>query len=321
MKRLGLALALALAVCASAATSASAAPRLVRVKNHLPRGVQPAAVVVAPEGTAYVQGGNLKRHELVPYVLVFSPSGKLTGKVPIPVGLEIRAFGNGQLYAFTPTAEHVCGLNPKTGARVSEVGALPMESFPGNLGFPTGVAVGPGGTIYESGGELSVAEPGNLESRSNVLAIHMFNSAGSYVGSIQPQFATTGGVTVIAVNASGDVLGYWVDEKGVGTEGVLSPQGAELEHFIDLPPRPEVQGGSFGANSNSIYAGVVQSHGVKGKVFVAQVSLTGRILQRFGIAKAHDVSNPWEYGSVQVAPNGEGWALRVGTGGLYRFHV
>ena len=268
-----------------------------------------------------MQGGNLKRRELVPYVLVFTPAGKLTGKVPIPAGLEIRAFGNGQLYAFTPMAEHIYGLNPQTGARMSEIGGRPMESFPGNLGFPSGVAVGPGGTIYESGGELSVPEAGNPESSMTVDAIHMFNAAGSYIGSIQPQFATTGGVTVIAVNANGDVLGYWANEKGIGTEGMLSPQGAELEHFIDFPPRPEVQGGSFGANSSSIYAGVVQLARPEGQVYLAQVSLSGKILQKFGTAKAHNVVNPWEYGSVEVAPNGDGWALRVGTGALYRFHA
>lgn len=45
----------------SAVASAAAVPRLSTVTTHMPRGVRPEFLAVAPDGTAYVQGDNPRK--------------------------------------------------------------------------------------------------------------------------------------------------------------------------------------------------------------------------------------------------------------------
>jgi hypothetical protein len=54
---------------------------------------------------------------------------------------------------------------------------------------------------------------------------------------------------------------------------------------------------------------------------VARLSLSGKILERFGSIPIHSVANFWEYDGAYVAPNGDGWAIRGVPGRLYRFHA
>src|ERR1039457_5021392 len=91
-------LGLMVVVCALASGSAAAAPRLIAVKTNMPRGVRPTFMAVGSDGTAYVQGDNPRKLELVPEVFVYSPTGRLLRRFAIPRGTEVGAFGNGQLY-------------------------------------------------------------------------------------------------------------------------------------------------------------------------------------------------------------------------------
>jgi len=309
-------------LCASASVSAAAAPRLLAVKTKMPSGVRPTFMAVGPDGTAYVQGDNPRRREVVPAVFVYSPTGRLLRRFAIPTETVVGAFGNGQLYIYTPMAERVFGVNPLNGAKVSDVGGgLPMEGYPVKLGFPVALAVGPGGTIYESGGETSILEPGNPNSTIPINPVETFDRNGVYTGYVLAQFPTIGEVTVTSVNASGDMLGIWATLQGTGIEGVVSPQGAALDQFSLFSPHPEVVGAMFAPDGTSIYAGVVVQRGSRGTDFVAKLSLGGKILEKFGTVPIHDSANPWPYEPVAVAPNGDGWAIRNGSNDLYRFHV
>ncbi len=299
---------------------AAAAPRLISVATHMPRGVTPAGVVIEPDGTAYVQGESLSREELVPEVYVYSPSGRLLRKLAIPPGTAVEAFGNGQLYLGAITAEHLYGANPQSGAAVSQVGAQ-GEGFPGTLGFPRGLAVGPTGTIYETGGEISVPEPGDPESVTSIHPIETFTAGGDYSGYIQPQPPAMGDLGVFSANSAGEVLAGWASSQGIGEEGVISPQGTVLTEFSVFPPDPEVKGGSFSADGSSIYAGVVVHQGSRGSTFVAKLSLSGHVLERIGNIPIHDAANFWEYDSAAVDAHGDGWAVRSVPGKLYRFHA
>jgi hypothetical protein len=320
MRKLHVAILALVATLVLTAVPASAEPRVIAVATHMPPGVTPSSMAIGPEGTAYVQGARLSREELVPEVYVYNTAGALLRKFAIPPETAIEAFGNGQLYVGREMAEHLYGLDPQSGARISEVGAQ-NEGFPGGIGFPRGLAVAPAGTIYESGGEIGVPERGDPESIETIHPIETFTANGLYSGYIQPQFATAGGVAVLAVNSSGDVLGGWATAQGIGAEGLVSPQGAALTQFNVFPPHPEVKGPSFTPDGNSIYAGVVLEHGAKGTTFIARLSLSGKILQRFGSIPTHNVANFWEYDSAEVAADGAGWALRSVPGKLYRFHV
>jgi hypothetical protein len=258
----------------------------------MPSGVRPTFMAVGPDGTAYVQGDNPRKRELVPEVFVYSPTGKLLRRFAIPKETEVGAFGNGQLYIYTPMAGRVFGLNPLNGAQVSDVGGgLQMEGYPAKLGFPVALAVGPGGTIYESGGETSIPEPGNPNSTIPINPIETFDRTGAYVGYVEPQFPTIGAVTVTSVNASGDMLGIWATLQGTGIEGVVSAQGAALDQFVNFPPRPEVVGAAFAPDGQSIYAGVVVLHGSGGTDFVAKLTFGGKVLEKFGIVPIHDFAN------------------------------
>jgi hypothetical protein len=313
-------LALAFGVYAFTTAAAVAAPRVIPVTTQMPRGVTPAFMAIEPDGTAYVQGESLSKEILIPEVFVYSPAGQLLRKFAIPNETAVTAFGNGQLYVAREMAEHLYGVNPQTGATVSEVGAQ-NEGFPGNIGFPRGVAVGPGGTIYESGGEITIPEPGNEESVTSIYPFETFTPSGTYSGYIEPHFSNTGAAGVLAVNPAGNILASWASAQGIGVEGLISPQGAVLTQFSVFPPHPEVKGGSFSADGNSIYAGVVTHHGAKGSTFVARLSLSGKILEKFGSLPTHNAANFWEYDSVEVAADGDGWAIRSVPGKLYRFHV
>jgi hypothetical protein len=315
-------LGLMVVIYALASGTVVAAPRLVAVKTNMPSGVRPVFMAVGWDGTAYVQGDNPRKLELVPEVFVYSPTGKLLRRFAIPKGTEVGAFGNGELYIYTPIAESVFGVNPLSGAKVSDVGGgLREEGFPAKLGFPVALAVAPGGTIYESGGETSVPEPGNPDSTVPISTIERFDSTGSYIGYVQAQFPTAGGVTATSVNASGDMLGIWATQQGLGIEGVVSPQGAALDQFADFPPHPEVMGATFAPDGQSIYAGVVMQRSSGGTDFVAKLSLGGKILQKFGIVPIHGAASPWPYEPVGVSPNGDGWVIRNGAKTLFRFHV
>ena len=311
--------ALALATYGCTAAAAGAAAPVIPVTTHMPRGVTPRFVEIEPDGTAYVQGESISKELLLPEVYVYSAAGRLLRRFAIPAETALVAFGNGQLYVGREMAEHLYGVNPQSGAIVSEVGTQ-SEGFPGNIGFPHAVAVAPGGTIYESGGEVNVPEPGNPESGMLINPIETFSPSGSYTGYIEPQ-VHEGTANVLAANSAGDVLANWSTNQGIGVEGLLSPQGTPLTQFIVFPPHPEVQGGSLSADGKSIYAGVVIDHGAKGSTFVARVSLSGKILDKFGSIPIHNAASFWEYDSVQVAGNGDGWAIRTVPGKLYRFRA
>jgi hypothetical protein len=253
----------------------------------------------------------------VPEVFVYSPAGTLQRRFAIPGGTALKAYGNGQLYVGGEMTEHLYGVSPQNGTILSEVGAQ-NEGFPGHLGFPGGVAVGPAGTIYESGGEISIPEPGDPETETSIEPIETFTPGGAYSGYIPPPIADTG---VLAVSSSGDILGSWATPQGIGVDGVLSSQGAVLTQFSVFPPNPEIKGGSFSAGGSSIYAGVVVKHHFTGSTFVARLSLSGKVPEKFGSIPIHDVANFWEYDTAVVAANGDGWATRAVPGKLYRFHA
>ncbi len=313
-------LALALGVYALTAAVAVAAPRVVSVNTHMPHGMTAAYIAVEPDGTVYVQGESLSKELLYPDVFVYSAAGTLLRKLTIPAETQLEAYGNGQLYVGREMAEHLYGVSPASGATVSEVGAQ-NEGFPGNIGFPHGVAVGAGGTIYESGGEIGIPEASDPESIESIHPIETFAASGAYSGYIQPTFPHTGDVGVLAANSAGDILGSWATPEGIGAEGVISPQGAALTQFTVFTPKPEVKGGSFSADGKSIYAGVVLTHGGRGTTFIAKLSLSGKILEKLGSLPVHNAANFWEYTGVEVAANGDGWAVRGVPGTLYRFHL
>jgi hypothetical protein len=308
--------ALALSVYACCAAVAAAAPRMIAVTTHMGRGITPTNLVMEPDGTAYVQGESLSTEVLVPEVYAYSPAGGLLRKFAIPAGTALEAYGNGQLYVGGEMSEHIYGVSPQSGAKLSEVGAQ-NEGFPGNLGIARGLAVGPGGTIYESGGEITIPEPGDPDSVMSIYPIETFTSSGAYSGYIQPK-AETG---LLAVSSSGEIFGRWATSHGIGVEGVLSPQAAVLTQFSVFSPNPEVHGGTFSADGNSIYAGVVVHHGAGGSTFVARLSLSGKVLEKFGSIPIHNAANFWEYDTAAVAANGDGWTTRAVPGKLYRFHA
>jgi hypothetical protein len=317
-RRLG-ALAPALGVFALLAVPAAAAPHLSPVTTHMPSGVTPASVEIEPDGTAYVQGESLSKEVLLPEVYVYSAARTLLRKFAIPAGTGLAAFGNGELYVGGEVTEHLYGVNPQSGAIASEVGTQ-NEGFPGKIGDPRGVAIAPGGTIYETGGEVTVPEPSDPDSVMSIHPIETFSPSGAYRGYIEPH-VYEGDAGVLAANSAGDVLASWGTNKGIGVEGVLSPQGTPLTQLSVFPPHAEVKGGSFSADGSSIYAGVVVHRGAKGSTFVARLSFSGKILEQFGSIPTHNAANFWEYDGVQVAANGDGWAIRSVPGKLYRFHA
>jgi hypothetical protein len=313
MRLWGLGLALgAYAFCAAAA----AAHPVIAVTTHMPRGITPANLVMEPNGTAYVQGESLSEEVLVPEVYAYSPAGRLLRKFAIPAGTALEAYGNGQLYVGGEMSEHIYGVSPQDGTKLSEVGAQ-NEGFPGNLGIARGLGVGPDGTIYESGGEITIPEPSDPDSAMSIYPIETFTSSGAYSGYIEPKIETG----LLAVSSSGEIFGSWASSHGIGVQGVLSPQGAVLTQFSVFTPNPEVHGATFSADGNSIYAGVVVHHGAGGSTFVARLSLSGKILERFGSIPIHDAANFWEYDTAAVAANGDGWTTRPVPGKLYRFHA
>ncbi len=176
------------------------------------------------------------------------------------------------------------------------------------------------GRSTRTGGEITVPEAANPETETSIHPIETFTSSGAYSGYIEPQFAAASDAGVLAANSSGDVLASWATAQGNGVEGVISPQGSVLTQFSVFTPKPEVHGGSFSSDGKSIYAGVVVHHGTKGSTFVARLSLSGKILERFGSIPIHNAANFWEYDSAEVAANGDGWAVRSVPGKLYRFH-
>jgi len=312
---------LALGAYALATVPALAAPHVATVATHMPRGMTAADIAIEPDGTAYVQGESLSKEALYPDVYVYSSAGKLLRKLAIPPETQLEAYGNGQLYVGREMAENIYGISPVTGATLSAVGAH-NEYFPGTLGFPHGVAVSPAGTIYVSGGEIGIPERSDPDSIETIQdPIETFSPSGAYSGYIQPQLREPGAVGVLSANAAGDVLANWATPQGIGAEGVLSPQGAALTQFTVFTPKPEVKGGSFSADGNSVYAGVVVKHGAAGTTFIAKLSLSGKILEKFGSLPTHNVANFWEYTAVDVAANGDGWAVRAVPGTLYRFHL
>lgn len=310
------------ALCVYALTSVPAlgAAHVTAVDTHMPRGMTAADIAIEPDGTVYVQGESLSKEVLFPEVFVYSPAGRLLRKLTIPPETELEAYGNGQLYVGREMAENIYGVSPANGATLSAVGAQ-QEGFPGNLGFPHGVAVSPGGTIYVSGGEIGIPERSDPDSIETIHPIETFTPSGAYSGYIEPQLHEPGAVGVLSANSAGDVLANWATPEGIGAEGVLSPQGAALTQFTVFTPKPEVKGGSFSADGNSIYAGVVVKHGAKGTTFIAKLSLSGQILEKLGSLPTHNAANFWEYTAVDVAANGDGWAVRAVPGTLYRFHL
>jgi hypothetical protein len=307
---------LAMGAYACCATVAAAAHPMIPVTTHMGRGITPTNLVIEPDGTAYVQGESLSKEVVVPEVYAYSPAGALLRKLAIPAGTALEAYGNGQLYVGGEMSEHIYGVSPQSGAKVSEVGAQD-EGFPGNLGIARGLGVGPGGTIYESGGELTVPEPSDPDSVMSIYPIETFTSSGAYSGYIEPKTETG----LLAVSPGGDIFGSWTSSNGTGMQGVLSPQGAVLTQFSVFTPHPEVHGGTFSADGSSIYAGVVLHHGAGGSTFVARLSLSGKVLEKFGSIPIHDAANFWEYDTAAVAANGDGWTTRAVPGKLYRFHA
>ena len=213
---------------------AAAAPRLISVATHMPRSMTPAGVVDGPDGTAYVQGESLAGR-LVPEVYVYHPSGRLLRKLAIPPGAAVEAFGNGQLYlgaiAGTPVRSQ-----PASGAAVSQVDL--GEGFPGTLGFPRRLAVGPTGTIYETGGGDDVPEPGDQESVTSIHPIETFTAAQRLTATSSAT-ARDRRYSMFSANFSRKVLTAR-RAAGVGEEGVDLPrQGTVLTEFSVFPPDPE----------------------------------------------------------------------------------
>jgi hypothetical protein len=52
-----------------------------------------------------------------------------------------------------------------------------------------------------------------------------------------------------------------------------------------------------------------------------RLSLSGKVLEKFGSIPIHNAANFWEYDTAAVAANGDGWTTRAVPGKLYRFHA
>jgi hypothetical protein len=130
---------------------------------------------------------------------------------------------------------------------------------------------------------------------------------------------------VYVYSAAGALVRRFSIPAGTGLEafgnGELHVGGELTEHLYGVNPQSGVKGGSFSADGSSIYAGVVVHRGAKGSTFVARLSLSGKILEQLGSIPTHNTANFWEYDGVQVAANGDGWAIRSVPGKLYRFHA
>jgi hypothetical protein len=321
-RTLGAALATVAALGWLSQSHAAAAPVLVRVGAHV-SGFHPALLAVAPDGSAYVQGVAAEGGPLLPTVWVFGAAGQLLRTLAIPGGARVAAVGNGQLYAYDlyaydSFAGSVFGVSLLNGAITSEVG-LPTPSYPGRLGFPDGVVVDAGGTVYESGGEVSIAGPG--QPAEPAPAIQLFNAGGVYGGFIEPRFPAGADVALSAVNAVGDLLGSWANPNGQEVVGAFSPSGMLLGRFRARRPRMQVRGAAFAPAGNAIYAGAETLGGSKQTVAIAKLSFAGKLVERFGERVVHDVANPDLYEGVRIAANGDGWALRSRSLSLYRFTI
>ena len=77
----------------------------------------------------------------------------------------------------------------------------------------------------------------------------------------------------------------------------------------------------FSPDGTSIYTGVLDEHGTSASTFIARLSLSGQVLERFGTRPAGTIDSPDEFDALSIAPNGDGWAVRTKDGQLYRFHV
>src|SRR5271167_549478 len=83
---------LSLVLWLAIAATADAAPKLSRAGAHV-RGLQAEFIAVAPDGTAYVDGGISGQR-----VSVFSPSGALERSFLLSKPGYLGTYGNGQLY-------------------------------------------------------------------------------------------------------------------------------------------------------------------------------------------------------------------------------
>lgn len=319
--RAGAALALAVALGAGAAASAAATPTLTRVGARQ-RALAVADVVARPDGTAYVQGA-IEGLCCTRKIWVFSPAGALVRTYSLPSGFDIVAYGNAQLYAVQTIqgSSVIDGFDPTTGAQVSKVGAL--GDWGGDLGDTDDVAVGPDGTVYESGGNDTITDPSDPESVDMINPVLEFTPSGAFssylgqsLGLAYPQ------VTVTSVNAGGDLLATY-DSNGTGYIGVYSPTGTLLDHFRNFPPGPQYIYMTFSPNGQSIYADAEIDHPrtATATTYVEQLSLQGAVLARFGaISAGNYLRTPDDYDALSVAANGVGWAARD-SGQLYRFRV
>lgn len=306
-------------------SAAAAATKLTRVgaKQH---GLHAVIVVAGPDGTAYVQG-EVDGQCCGPKIWVFSPSGSLVRTFAIPGGgFQAVALGNGQLYLIVPGVNNgrVIGVNPVTGAIVSQVGTQ-TQNYSGEVGNPDGLAIGANGTIYESGGFLTVTDPTDPDSTDMIEPVQEFTSMGQFAGYLGSSLgANPPELTVTSVNAPGDVLGAY-NGGGTGFVGVYSPQGALLDHFKSFPPGPQYQDFVFSPNGASIYATVELDHpsaADTATTAVEKLSLSGAVLARFGAVSAGSfITTPDDYGNLSVASSGVGWTTRPVDGQLFRFKL
>ena len=309
---------------AAGTSAAAAAPKLTQV-GAKQRGLHAVIVVAGPDGAAYVQG-TIDGQCCGPKIWVFSASGSLVRTFAIPSEFQAAAFGNGQLYLIVPgvTNGRVIGVNPTTGAIVSQVGTQ-TTNYSGEVGNPDGLAIGADGTIYESGGFLTITDPTDPDSTAMIEPVQEFNPMGTFTGYLGSSLGlNVPELSVTSVNAAGDLLGSY-DANGTGFVGVYSPQGALLDHFKSFPPGPQYQDYVFSPDGGSIYATVeLDRSGASGAATTAveKLSLSGAVLSRFATVSAGSfITTPNDYGEISVAPNGVGWTTRSLHGQLYRFKV
>jgi hypothetical protein len=317
------------AVVAVAPQAASAAPRLTRIGAHL-RGFQAEFIAVAPDGTAYVDGGNTGQR-----VSVFSPSGALERTFQLSKPGYVGTYGNGQLYITEPPDSTLAGnlliANPANGAFTGSIGG------PGLFGATTGVAVAPGGDVLVTSDEgAQTTDPSDPESVITVNdAVMSFDPAdsnnypqtySSFVSPVYPGSTDVGnaGAALFAVNNAGDLLAAYPANTGKTYAGVFSPQGAMLGHFAN--EFPQITGMTFAPGGDAIIATVENdsvTNPTTATTYLALLSFSGKVLERFGtlhlVNKRSDSFN--SYLGVAVAPNGVGWVAQGLGGQLYRFKL